>query len=210
MIESLKTVLKSAETEIIEKKSRFIANVAVVQSEEEAQAFIEKIRKKYRDARHNVFAYQVGEDNIIQRCSDDGEPSGTAGHPILDILISEGLKNIVIVVTRYFGGILLGTGGLVRAYSKAAKEGINEAVIIEKILYRKVSVVVDYSLSGKVKYETLQLKHIIDDIIYSSDVEFIILVKESQVKQFINYITEITNANSIVEEKENAWITKTL
>ena len=145
MLIKYKTIYKEAEAEIIEKKSKFIATVRPVKTEEEAQSFIEEMRKKYWDATHNVFAYQIGERNQIQRFSDDGEPSGTAGLPVLDVLKGEDVKDVAIVVTRYFGGTLLGTGGLVRAYGKAAKEGLLEAGIIEKKLYRRFHVITDYS-----------------------------------------------------------------
>ena len=109
----IKTTVKPGYAEITEKKSRFIAHTRPVKSEEEARAFIEEIKKKYYDARHNVFAYQIGEKNELKRFSDDGEPQGTAGMPVLSVLSSEDIKNTAVVVTRYFGGILLGTGGLV-------------------------------------------------------------------------------------------------
>ena len=123
MLEQYKTVLEQGQQEIVEKKSRFIATVRPVKTEEEAKSFIEEIKKIYWNATHNVFAYQIGERNEIQRFSDDGEPQGTAGMPVLDVLQREDIKNTAIVVTRYFGGTLLGTGGLVRAYGKSAKEG---------------------------------------------------------------------------------------
>ena len=127
MIESMQTykiLLKGGQGEIVEKKSRFIATIEPVSTEEEAAAFIELTKKKYWDARHNCTAMIIGRHGEITRCSDDGEPSGTAGRPMLEVLTGEGLHNIVVVVTRYFGGTLLGTGGLVRAYSQAVKEGL--------------------------------------------------------------------------------------
>ena len=122
MLEQYKTVLEGGEGEIIEKKSRFIATVRPVEKEEEALSFIEEMRKKYWDATHNCYAYVIGERQEVMRCSDDGEPGGTAGKPMLDVLLGEELYNTAVVVTRYFGGTLLGTGGLVRAYSKAVQE----------------------------------------------------------------------------------------
>ena len=132
MLEKYKVVYKGGQDEIIEKKSRFIATVAPVESEEEALAFIEAMKKKYWDARHNCFAYVIGERGQLARCSDDGEPGGTAGKPMLDVLMGEELIDVCAVVTRYFGGTLLGTGGLVRAYSGAVKEGLANAQILEK------------------------------------------------------------------------------
>ena len=129
MLKKYKTILAQAEAEIVEKKSRFIATVRPVKTEEEAKAFIEEMKKKYWNATHNVFAYQIGERNELQRFSDDGEPQGTAGMPVLSVLKGEDVKDTAIVVTRYFGGTLLGTGGLVRAYGHSAKEGLLAAGI---------------------------------------------------------------------------------
>ena len=133
MLEKYKVVYKGGQDEIIEKKSRFIATVAPVESEEEALAFIEAMKKKYWDARHNCFAYVIGERGQLARCSDDGEPGGTAGKPMLDVLLGEEVRNVVVVVTRYFGGTLLGTGGLVRAYSSSTQAGLHASVIITRI-----------------------------------------------------------------------------
>lgn len=133
MLAKYKTVYEGGEGEIVEKKSRFIATVIPVKTEDEALEFIERTRKKYWNATHNCFAYVLGEQFEIQRCSDDGEPSGTAGKPMLDVLLGEEIHNAAVVVTRYFGGTLLGTGGLVRAYSGAVKEGLACSTIITKM-----------------------------------------------------------------------------
>ena len=127
MLERYKTVYRGKEGEIIEKKSRFIADVKPVESEAEATAFLESIRKKYWDCRHHCSAFTIGENNEITRCSDDGEPSGTAGRPILDIILGMEIHNVCVVVSRYFGGTLLGTGGLVRAYTQATQAAIAAA-----------------------------------------------------------------------------------
>ena len=147
-IQSYKVVWKGGEAEITEKKSRFIAHVAPAETEEEALAFIEEIKKKYWDARHNCTAYSIGIDQPILRCSDDGEPSKTAGMPMMEVLQGEGLHNVVAVVTRYFGGTLLGTGGLIRAYTKSTQEGIKNCQIITKRLGKRMEVRCDYSTSG--------------------------------------------------------------
>ena len=131
-MEQYKTVLEGGTGEIVEKKSRFIATVRPVKNEEEALAFLEEMRKKYWDARHNCYAYSIGKNREFTRCSDDGEPSGTAGRPMLDVILGEDIYNVAVVVTRYFGGVLLGTGGLVRAYSKAVQEGLAGSIVIEK------------------------------------------------------------------------------
>ena len=124
MLENYKTIYAGGEGEITEKKSRFIATVRLVEKEEDALAFIEEMKKKYWDARHNCYAYSIGEHREFTRCSDDGEPSGTAGRPMLDVILGEDIYNVAVVVTRYFGGVLLGTGGLVRAYSGAVQAGL--------------------------------------------------------------------------------------
>ena len=133
MLPEYRTIYRGGEDEIVEKKSRFIATVVPVNTEEEALEFVEKTRKKYWDARHNCFAYIIGERGQLQRCSDDGEPNGTAGKPMLDVLLGNELRNVAVVVTRYFGGTLLGTGGLVRAYSGAVKAGLDASMVITKI-----------------------------------------------------------------------------
>lgn len=205
MLEKYKTLLKRGEAELIEKKSRFIATACPVNCEEEAQAFIEEMRKKYWDATHNVFAYQVGENNPIQRFSDDGEPGGTAGMPILDVLKGEDIKNAVVVVTRYFGGTLLGKGGLVRAYGHSAKQGLIAAGIIEKILYQYYEISCDYNLSGKIQYEALKNEYVIKDTIYTDKVTFTILVEPQNCKTFENLITEITNAKAEITQKQSSY-----
>ena len=140
-----KIVYAGGEAQIIEKKSRFIATVVPVETEEEALAFIESLRKKYWDATHNCYAYVVGERNEIQRCSDDGEPSGTAGRPMMDVLAGAGVHNAAVVVTRYFGGTLLGTGGLIRAYSLAVQEGLAAAEVITRIPGVKLKLTAEYT-----------------------------------------------------------------
>lgn len=138
--------------EIEEKKSRFIAHVASVSTEEEAAAFIEAKKKQFWDARHNCYAYVLGEHAQTMRFSDDGEPTGTAGRPILEVLVGSGIRNIIVVVTRYFGGTLLGTGGLVRAYTKAAQAGIAASVVRTMCCGFEMSIVTDYNGIGKVQY----------------------------------------------------------
>ena len=152
MSDAYKTVYIGDTAEIVEKKSRFIANLEHVESEEEALAYIETIRKKYWDARHNCYAYCIGKKQELKRCSDDGEPSQTAGKPMLDVLTGAGLCDTVVVVTRYFGGTLLGTGGLVRAYTAAAKAGVEASEVIEKIPAVQFLVKVTYNQIGTLLY----------------------------------------------------------
>ena len=201
MLEKFKTILNEGQAEMVEKKSRFIATVRPVQNEDEARNFIEEMKKRYWDARHNVFAYQIGERNEIQRFSDDGEPQGTAGMPILDVLKGEDIKNTAIVVTRYFGGTLLGTGGLVRAYGRTAKEGILNAGIADISLYNEYSIITDYNLSGKIQYEIMQNEYILRDTIYSDKVEFIVFIEAIKAEAFKNNIINITNAAVEIHDK---------
>ena len=151
-VSSYRVLLEGGEGEIVEKKSRFIATVRCVETEEEAIAFIEEIKKKYWDARHNCSAFVIGSRAELTRCSDDGEPSGTAGRPMLEVLLGEGVRNVAVVVTRYFGGILLGTGGLVRAYTQAVKAGLENSLIGTMCHGLEVQLRTDYNGIGKVLY----------------------------------------------------------
>lgn len=205
-MKSFKTIDTQAEAQIIEKKSKFIANVCPVSSEDEAKQFIAQIKKKYFDARHNCFAYVIDGAVTIQRFSDDGEPSGTAGKPILDIIVNQDIKNVVIVVTRYFGGILLGTGGLVKAYGKSAKEGLIAGKIVQMLPYFKINIKIDYQLAGKVQYEINTNNYFIKDIVYTDLVEFIIYVDEKKAESFIKDIINLTNSKAIIEKSSLEFI----
>jgi len=196
MLERFKTTYKHAEIEIIEKKSRFIGHVFPVENEEEALGHLAAVRKAHLKANHNCFAWQIGQNDQFSRQSDDGEPSGTAGMPILDLLRKEGIKDTLVVVTRYFGGTLLGTGGLVRAYGRAAKEAVMAAPVIEKILYQKSGIICPYHLSGKIQYEILQRGDVcvLVDTIYTDNVEFIICTENSAALQISKYLEDISAA----------------
>ena len=196
-----KTVYRGGTAEIVEKKSRFIAHSAHVESEEEALAFIEQIKKQYWDARHNCHAFSVGVTNETARCSDDGEPAQTAGKPMLDVLMGQQLKNTVVVVTRYFGGTLLGTGGLVRAYSAAVQEGLKESLIIEKFLCRRVRMSMDYTMLGKMQYLAAKLNLMILDTLYTEGVEMQLLVPDTQYAAFIKEVTEASNGKVVPESE---------
>lgn len=150
--DSYRVLLEGGQGEYVEKKSRFIATIRKCESEEEAVAFIEEMKKKYWDARHNCSAFCVGARGELTRCSDDGEPSGTAGRPMLEVLTGEGIRNVAVVVTRYFGGVLLGTGGLVRAYTRAVQEGLKNSVIGKMQAGYEVEVEIDYNGIGKILY----------------------------------------------------------
>ena len=198
-------IYRGGEAEITEKKSRFIASAAFVRTEEEALDFIESIRKKYWDARHHCFAYVLGERGQQVRCSDDGEPGGTAGKPMLDVLLGDGVRNIVVVVTRYFGGTLLGTGGLVRAYSAATQAGLSSSVIITRIPGIKLYVSTDYTGLGKIQYTLGQRGIQILDSAYTDKVELEILVPQEEVPAVKNEVTEGTNGRADLREGEECW-----
>ena len=203
MLEEYRTVYEGGQGEIIEKKSRFIATVRPVKTEEEALAFIEEMRKKYWNATHNCFAYVIGERREIMRCSDDGEPGGTAGKPMLDVLLGEELYNTAVVVTRYFGGTLLGTGGLVRAYSKAVQEGLSASRVIEKHDGVLVEIGTDYNGVGKLQYLFAQKEVPILDSQYTENVKLQILVPAKDREQIKKAVTEATSGRaSITEIKE--------
>ncbi len=192
MREVYTTVGGEAQAEIVEKRSRFIGAVMPVASEEEAQARLEEIRKKHRDARHNIFAYII-EETGLERCSDDGEPAGTAGVPVLNILKREGLSNVLVVVTRYFGGILLGTGGLVHAYSKAAKEALLRTNSVTMRLCREVRVRCEYTLLGKIQNELSYFDLLRGDVSYAEDAEISLYIPDADAERFEAHIIDITN-----------------
>lgn len=206
IMDSFKTIAQNGEALIIEKKSKFIATVYQVQTVEEADLYMQQLRKKYYDATHNCFAYQIGENNEFQRSSDDGEPQGTAGKPILEVLKGEQVKNTLICVTRYFGGTLLGTGGLVRAYGRAAKEGLLTVGIIEKRRIRLFTLKMPYTLSGKVQYLLGERNYVIRESIYLEDVTFIVEVQVHEEKAFIKWLEENTNAGIDILPGAYDWI----
>ena len=198
----MKTVYSGGEAEIVEKKSRFIATVRPVSSEEEAVAFIAEMKKKYWDARHNCSAFVIGDRQEMSRCSDDGEPAQTAGRPMLDVLLREDIHNVAVVVTRYFGGTLLGTGGLVRAYSGAMKEGLNHCVLLEKETGYPLTVTVDYNEVGKIQYlaRTNEIHELSCE--YGNEVLFRFLVPEEKIDSFETALTEKTAAKAKLERGE--------
>ncbi len=208
MLPEYKTVYRGGEGEITEKKSRFIANVVPVSSEEEAEEFIESMKKKYWDARHNCYAYIIGERGEIKRFSDDGEPGGTAGKPILEVLSGEGVTNAAIVVTRYFGGTLLGTGGLVRAYGAAAKAGLSASAVINKIPGMRLSITTDYTGLGKLQYLLGQRGITVLDTVYTDKVEMEALVSLKEGAAVKAEITEGTNGQAVLQEGEPCYLAK--
>ena len=202
MAEGIKILYEGGVGELEEKKSRFIATTLPISSQEEALEFIEKTKKQYWDARHNCYAYVLGDHHEIQRFSDDGEPGGTAGKPILDVLLGENIHNMVVVVTRYFGGTLLGTGGLVRAYSGATKEGLANSVIIEKRQGRQLLLQTNYSDLGKIQYLLLgnSIPILTED--YGADVCFEVLVPLEQEKHITELLIDGTNGRITIIQDE--------
>lgn len=196
MLPRYNTVKGYGENEIIIEKSRFIAHISRAETEQEAQAFIQTIKKEHWNATHNCSAYLIGEHDQIQKANDDGEPSGTAGVPILEVLKKKQLKDTVVVVTRYFGGIKLGAGGLIRAYGKATSEGINATGIVERKLMKVIHIRVDYTWLGKLENELRSSSYIVKDIHYLDSVEIETFVETSESNKFKDWITELTNGQA--------------
>ena len=205
MLDRYKTVYSGGEGEIVEKKSRFIATVQPVKSEEEALVFIEGLKKKYWNATHNCFAYVTGERFELQRCSDDGEPAGTAGRPMLEVLLGEEIHDTAVVVTRYFGGTLLGTGGLVRAYQSAVKAGLLASTVITKIRGCVVSVSTDYTGLGKIQYILGQRGLSVLNTEYTERVSLQILIPHTDTKQVMAEITEATSGQAVIEVRRECY-----
>jgi uncharacterized YigZ family protein len=194
------TVKGYGEHEINIERSRFITYVNRAESEEEAQEFITSIKKKHHDANHNCSAYMIGENNLIQKANDDGEPSGTAGVPMLEVLKKRDLKDTVVVVTRYFGGIKLGAGGLIRAYGRATSEGLNATGIVERRLMRLMKTKIDYTWLGKVENEVRSSTFQLKEIHYLDAVEIEVFVEEASKEQFVDWMTELTNGQGEISE----------
>ena len=191
----MKIILETKETEIVEKKSRFIANIAAVSSEEEAIEFIEKIKKKYYDARHNCYAYIIGDKGDKKKCSDDGEPQRSAGMPMMEVLENQGYFDIVAVVTRYFGGTLLGVGGLIRAYQGALIEGLNASVSGEIHEGFRAKYRFGYDFYGKIKYIAESENIVIEDTLFDETVTISLIFNDSESERLQKKLVEETNAN---------------
>ena len=191
----MKIILETKETEIVEKKSRFIANIAAVSSEEEAIEFIEKIKKKYYDARHNCYAYIIGDKGDKKKCSDDGEPQRSAGMPMMEVLENQGYFDIVAVVTRYFGGTLLGVGGLIRAYQGAVIEGLNASVSGEIHEGFRAKYKFGYDFYGKIKYIAESENIVIEDTLFDENVTMSLIFEDGESERMQKKLVEETNAN---------------
>lgn len=200
MENAYRVLLEGGEGEIVEKKSRFIATVRPCSTEEEAVSFIEEMKKKYWDARHNCSAFVIGSRGELTRCSDDGEPSGTAGRPMLETLLGSGVHNAAVVVTRYFGGTLLGTGGLVRAYTQAVREGLAACRIGTNRLGCELRIVTDYNSIGKILYLLGQRGIEPVDSSYTDSVALRILFPAQQEQELRDAIVDVTNGRAELEK----------
>lgn len=205
MLERYRTVRQEGQKEIVIRKSRFIGHIRPVETEEEAVAFINEIKKKHRDATHNCSAYLLGERDEIQKQSDDGEPSGTAGKPILEVLKNRELKNVAVVVTRYFGGIMLGAGGLIRAYADGAVAAIEGGEEITRVLHTQVFVTIDYTWHGKVENELRSREIRTGETQFTDNVTLLCLPPYSEAERFVAWITDLTQGQADVTKGESVY-----
>ena len=205
-MKNFRTLKQNGQYELIIKKSRFICTLARTETEEEAQQFIDTLKKEHWKANHNCSAYLIGEDGMIQRASDDGEPSGTAGVPMLEVLKKNNLQNVSAVVTRYFGGIKLGAGGLIRAYSGAVSETLKELGIVEKRRHQFIQITVSYPISGRLQNALHQSTYRLESIDYTDQVTFTCLVESERIHTFEEEITEWTSAQFSQSNGAEAWV----
>lgn len=203
------TVYRGGSGEIVEKKSRFIAEVFPVTSEEEAMQYLEEARKRYWDARHHCWAYVLGRNPSAERMSDDGEPAGTAGKPILEVIRGRQITDVLVIVTRYFGGTLLGTGGLVRAYTASAAEGLKHSEIITRFHGFKLRIAADYTSLGKIQYLLAQREICILESMYTDKVELIVLVPDEEEGALYKEIMDGTNGQAVLEKEQECWFAQT-
>lgn len=205
MLERYRSVRESGSQEIVIKKSRFIGHVMPVQTESEAITFIEQVKKEHWNATHNCSAYMIGERDEIQKQSDDGEPSGTAGKPILEVIRNQGLKNVAIVVTRYFGGIMLGAGGLIRAYTDGAVAAIEAGGAITLVLHREVYVEVDYTWLGKIENELRTRGVRTGQSSFADKVTLLCLPENHEAESFTAWMIDLTQGQSVITEGERIY-----
>lgn len=200
-----KSVYRGGTGEVVEKKSRFIATVTAVSTKEEAEEFIASCKKKYWDARHNCSAYIIAGAVDILHSSDDGEPSGTAGKPMLEVLLKEGIRNVCVVVTRYFGGTLLGTGGLVRAYQAAVKEGLKNCVLLEKQAGIKAEIITDYNDVGRLQHFFASNRVVVLHSEYGQNVVMELLIPQEQRSSVEEKVVDITNGKTSLDSVEEVF-----
>lgn len=196
MLSSYYTIKGYGTHEQIIQKSRFITYFNRAESEEEAQAFIQSIKKKHHDATHNCSAYVIGANDEIQKANDDGEPGGTAGVPMLEVLKKQNLKNTVVVVTRYFGGIKLGAGGLIRAYSSSVSKGIQAVGIVKRIRMQVMHAAFDYAHLGKIENELRRSAYKLKETNYTEQVEMTVYVEKGKKEEFVEWMTNLTNGEA--------------
>jgi len=206
MLAQYKTLKQPGSSEIVIKKSRFIGHAAPVESEEAAIEYVERIRKEHWNATHNCFAYMIGERDEIQKQSDDGEPSGTAGKPILEVIRNRGLKNVVVVVTRYFGGIMLGAGGLIRAYADGTVAGIDAAEPIVQVLHQDVDLSIDYTWLGKVENELRGRGTLLGETQFTDMVTLKCMPIACEAQAFAAWLTDLTHGQGVVTLGEEHYI----
>lgn len=205
-MENYRTIKENGIDEMEIKKSKFICHLKRVESEEEAIEFIDEIKKEHWKATHNCSAYTLGVNDDIQRANDDGEPSGTAGIPMLEILLKRKLKNVVAVVTRYYGGVKLGAGGLIRAYGGSVNMAVDKVGIVERQLQQLIDVTVEYPQSGHVEHSLRETGYTIQDISFTENVTYHCVIPLEAEEQFIQDIANWTSAEGIVEITNKAWI----
>ncbi|CAM3391381.1 MULTISPECIES: YigZ family protein [Saccharibacillus] len=205
MLERYKTVRQEGQQEIVIRKSRFIGHIRPVENEEEANAFINEIKKLHRGATHNCSAYLLGERDEIQKQSDDGEPSGTAGKPILEVLKNRGLKNVVVVVTRYFGGIMLGAGGLIRAYADGAVAAVEAGDEITRVLHTQVFVTLDYTWHGKVENELRSREVRTGETQFTDKVTVLCLPPAGEAEPFVSWMTDLTQGQADIAKGDSVY-----
>ena len=202
MLDEYYTVNSFGSNEITIQKSRFIGYVKRVETEQEAHAFISEIKKRHYDATHNCSAYLIGEQDEIQKANDDGEPSGTAGVPMLEVLKKQQLKNTAVVVTRYFGGVKLGAGGLIRAYGTTTSEAIKSTGVVKRELMQGFSITIEYPLLGTLENEIRNSNYLIDKINYLEKVELIVYVHIKNINTFLEWIINLTSNQAIIEKTQ--------
>ena len=206
MLKKYKTILERAEMENIIEKSRFIGYVKPIENEEQAIQFVDEIKSMNKNATHNVPIYVLGDHYEIQRYSDDGEPSGTAGVPVLEMIKKEKIKNIALVITRYYGGIKLGTGGLVRAYTSTAKLALSEGKVIEKVLYDLMKVRLEYTMLGKVQNAILNEGYYLKETSFDDAVNIYTYIQVDSTEEFCNMITNLTSGRGIISKEKTEYL----
>ncbi|MDR1705378.1 MAG: IMPACT family protein [Clostridiales bacterium] len=206
MKDSYKTLKKAGRAEIIEKKSRFIGLAAPAETEEDAQALLQAARAEHKDASHNVYAWILGINGENPRQSDDGEPGGTAGAPALGAISKLGVTNAIVIVTRYFGGILLGTGGLTRAYGQAARESLADAGIAERFSYDEFLLTISYPLLSKFQHEFAKRGYTIKNPVYTEDVKLGVFVRTPQADEFSRLSADLSGGGAHIEFKSTVYL----